>query len=102
MNLLVTNSEVIKSLRKKHKVKKLYAFGSVLTPAFNEESDVDFVVEFERKSIDDFASDYFELKFALEDLLKRGVDLVEYSAFRNPYFKEEIDETRELIYGQKN
>jgi len=99
MNLLKANSEVIKSLCEKHKVKKLYAFGSVLTPAFNEESDVDFVVEFERNSIIDFASNYFELKFALEGHLNRVVDLIEYSAIRNPYFKEEIDEKRELIYG---
>ena len=99
MNLLKANSEIIKSLCEKHKVEKLYAFGSVLTPAFNEESDVDFVVQFERNSISDFASNYFELKFALEGLLNRVVDLIEYSAIRNPYFKEEIDETRELIYG---
>lgn len=99
MNLLEVNSEAINSLCEKHKVEKLYAFGSVLTSAFNEESDVDFLVEFERNSIEDFANNYFELKFALESLLKRGVDLIEYSSIRNPFFKEEVDETRELIYG---
>ncbi len=99
MNPLRANSEAVKSLCKKHKVKKLYAIGSVLTSAFNEESDVDFLVEFEQDSIVDFATNYFELKFALEDLLERKVDLIEYSAIRNPYFKEEVDETRELIYG---
>jgi uncharacterized protein len=99
MNLLEENTGAIKTLCKKHKVAKLYAFGSVLTSAFNEESDVDFLVEFERNDIVDFASNYFELQFALEDLLGRGVDLIEYSAIRNPYFKEEVDETKELIYG---
>lgn len=99
MNPLRANSEAVKSLCEKHKVEKLYAFGSVLTSAFKKESDVDFLVEFEQDSIVDFASNYFELKFALEDLLERKVDLIEYSAIRNPYFKEEVDETRELIYG---
>lgn len=99
MNLLEVNIEAINTLCKKHKVGKLYAFGSVLTSAFNEESDVDFLVEFERINIPDFASNYFELQFALEDLLGREVDLIEYSAIRNPYFKEEVDETKELIYG---
>lgn len=98
MNLLQTNSEAINTLCKKHKVTKLYAFGSVLTSAFNTESDVDFFVEFERNDIPDFASNYFELQFALEDLFGREVDLIEYSAIRNPYFKEEVDETRELIF----
>jgi predicted nucleotidyltransferase len=99
MNPLKANSDAIKSLCENHKVEKLYAFGSILTSAFNEESDVDFLVEFKQDSIVDFASNYFELKFALEDLLERKVDLIEYSAIRNPYFKEEVDETRELIYG---
>ncbi|MDX5339939.1 MAG: nucleotidyltransferase domain-containing protein [Cyclobacteriaceae bacterium] len=99
MNLLKTNREAINALCEKHKVSKLYAFGSVLTSAFDEESDVDFLVEFQRTDIPDFASNYFELQFALEDLLEREVDLIEYSAIRNPYFKEEVDETKELIYG---
>ena len=29
-----------------HKVKRLYAVGSILTDKFNEHSDVDFIVEF--------------------------------------------------------
>lgn len=99
MNILEVNREAINSLCEKHKVAKLYAFGSVLSSAFNEESDVDFLVEFQLTDIPDFASNYFELQFALEDLLGRGVDLIEYSAIRNPYFKEEVDETKELIYG---
>ena len=47
-----------------------------------------------------YGENYFEFKFALEDLLKRPVDLVEYNAVKNPYFKEELDETKQLIYGQ--
>ncbi len=99
MNLLEENAEAIKSLCEKHKVAKLYAFGSVLTSAFNSESDVDFLVEFQRTDIPDYASNFFELQFGLEDLLGRQVDLIEYSAIQNPYFKEEVDETKELIYG---
>ena len=99
MNLLEENAEAIKTLCKKHKVVKLYAFGSVLTSAFNDESDVDFLVEFQRIDIPDYASNFFELQFGFEDLLERQVDLIEYSAIRNPYFKEEVDETKELIYG---
>jgi hypothetical protein len=102
MNLIEKNAEAIKSLCEKHKVAKLYSFGSVLTSAFNDESDVDFLVEFQRTDIPDYASNFFELQFGLEDLLGRQVDLIEYSAIRNPYFKEEVDETKELIYGSKD
>ncbi|SFN64047.1 hypothetical protein SAMN04488519_101225 [Algoriphagus ornithinivorans] len=99
MELLEANIEAIINLCQKHKVAKLYAFGSALNSGFNEESDVDFLVEFERHDISDFASNYFELQFALEDLLEREVDLIEYDAIRNPYFRDEVDETKELIYG---
>ena len=54
--------------------------------------------EFERNEIPKFVSNYFELQFALEDLLCRKVDLLEYAAIRNPFFKEEVDETRKLIF----
>lgn len=102
MNLIEKNEKAIKTLCEKHKVAKLYAFGSVLTSAFNDDSDVDFLVEFQRIDIPDYASNYFELQFGFEDLLERQVDLIEYSAIRNPYFKEEVDETKELIYGLKD
>ena len=47
-----------------------------------------------------YGTNYFDLKFALEDLLQRDVDLVEYNAIRNPYFKAELDQTKQLIYGR--
>ena len=37
--------------------------------------------------------------YALEELFGRKVDITEESAVRNPYFREELNETRKLIYG---
>lgn len=90
------------ALCSKYKVKDLYAFGSILTDRFNESSDVDMVVIFDRDlmSPGEYADIYFGLKFALEDLFHRDVDLVEYEAIRNPYFKEEVDQTKRAIYGK--
>ena len=88
----------IVALCEKHKVLQLYVFGSILTDKFNKDSDVDFTVIFDRDALPLLV--YFDFKFALEDLLKRDVDLVEYNAVKNPYFKEELDETKQLIYGQ--
>lgn len=102
MRLIRRNIGQIAALCEKHKVVRLYVFGSILTNKFNKNSDVDFSVVFDRESLPVLAygENYFDFKFALEDLLKRPVDLVEYNAIKNPYFKEELDETKQLIYGQ--
>lgn len=102
MRLIRKNMAQIVSLCEKHKVLQLYVFGSVLTKRFRKSSDVDFTVVFNKDALPlkVYGDNYFDFKFALEDLLQREVDLVEYNAIRNPYFKEELDETKQLIYGQ--
>lgn len=102
MRLIQRNMAQIVALCEKHKVLQLYAFGSVLTDRFGKNSDVDFTVIFDKEALplSIYGDNYFNFKFALEDLLKRDVDLVEYNAVKNPYFKEELDETKRLIYGQ--
>jgi hypothetical protein len=102
MKLIRRNIGQIVALCEKHKVRQLFVFGSILTDRFNKDSDVDFTVIFDRDnlSVVVYGENYFEFKFALEDLLKRSVDLVEYNAIKNPYFKEELDETKQLIYGK--
>ena len=102
MKLIQRNMAQIVALCEKHKVLQLYIFGSVLTDRFNKDSDIDFTVVFDRDSLPFpmYGENYFAFKFALEDLLGRDVDLVEYNAVKNPYFKEELDETKRLIYGQ--
>ena len=102
MKLIRRNMAQIVALCEKHKVVQLFVFGSILTDKFNKDSDVDFTVIVDRNSLPVlvYGENYFEFKFALEDLLQRPVDLVEYNAVKNPYFKEELDETKQLIYGQ--
>ena len=103
MRLIKRNMAQIKALCDKHKVLELYVFGSALTKRFNKDSDVDFTVVFDRDALPlmVYGENYFNFKFALEDLLKREVDLVEYNAVKNPFFKEELDETKKQIYGQQ-
>lgn len=99
MSLIENNIRKMKALCKKHKVSKLFVFGSILTDRFNEESDIDFVVNFDKENVADYFDNYFNLKYALEDLFKRKVDLLEEQTIRNPYLKKSIDETKTLIYG---
>jgi predicted nucleotidyltransferase len=63
------------------------------------DSDIDLVVSFNGVGINDYADNYFDLKFRLEELLKRPVDLLEEQAIRNPYFRKEIEISQQVIYG---
>ena len=80
-------------------MKTLYAFGSVVTERFNDESDVDLVVDINSDNTLDYGEKYFDLKFSLQDLLKRKIDLLEASEIRNKYFIEELEKTKSLVYG---
>jgi predicted nucleotidyltransferase len=86
-------------LCKQHHVKKLYAFGSVLTKRFDNNSDVDLIVSFNDIPVEDYADNYFELKFSLQDIFNRPVDLLEDQAIKNPYFRQKIDNSKQVIYG---
>jgi predicted nucleotidyltransferase len=69
------NTNDINKLCSKYKVKTFYVFGSALTSVFNDQIDLDFIVDFEPQDIDHYADNYFNLKFALEDTFKRKIDL---------------------------
>ena len=100
MNILETYTSDIKKLCESHKVKSLYAFGSVLTERFNGESDIDLIVDFSNIEVEDYADNSFDFKFSLQDILKRPIDLLEEKAIKNPYFKQSVNQQRKQIYGQ--
>jgi predicted nucleotidyltransferase len=90
----------IANLCKQYNIKSLYAFGSVLTDKFNKDSDVDFIVDFREIPVEDYADNYFDFKFSLQDVLKRPVDLLEEQAIKNPYFRQNINQRKQLVYGE--
>ena len=69
---------------------------------FNEDSDVDMVVDFDKVTLEDYADNYFDLKFSLEDIFGREVDLLEDKAIRNPILRRNIDNSKVLVYGFAN
>lgn len=101
MNLIERNLQHILNLCHKHKVKTMAVFGSILTDRFNDQSDVDLLVDFEPIDQDtfDYVGNYFNLKDSLEHLLNRKVDLIEYGENLNPIFKTLVDKKKQLIYG---
>jgi uncharacterized protein len=109
MNTIIQEKkEDIITLCQEHHVKKLYVFGSVVSDDFNNESDIDFLYEFDTKGINfdkplesayDYADNFFNLKFSLEKLFQRKVDLIENKKFRNPYFMASVEKTKQLLYA---
>lgn len=101
MKLIELNLQRIIDLCKLHKVKSLAVFGSILTDRFNDESDVDLLVDFEAIDHDkfDYVGNYFDLRDALERLFNRNVDLIEYGNNLNPVFKALVDKKKLMIYG---
>lgn len=97
------NIDKIIALCKKYKVAKLWVFGSILTPRFNDDSDVDFLVDFDDDTINseglDWADLFFDFIHDLEALMKRKIDLVCDDSVKNPYFRKELDNTKRLIFG---
>ena len=100
MNIIDQNIKTIRDLCTKHKVSRLFVFGSVLTNKLKKNSDIDLIVDFRDVDVYDYADNYFDLKFALENIFKRNVDLLEDKAINNPYLRQSIDSTKQLIYGQ--
>ncbi|MCR8874755.1 nucleotidyltransferase family protein [Phocaeicola barnesiae] len=99
MKLIENNIQKIVALCKKYKVNKLFVFGSILTDRFNDDSDVDLVVSFNKAEVSDYFDNYFDFKYSLEDLFGREVDLLEEQTIKNPYLKKNVDATKALIYG---
>ena len=101
MKLIELNMDKIIALCKKYKVVKLWVFGSILTPRFNDNSDVDLLVVFDRTKIAllDMADVFFDFISDLENLFGRKVDLTEYDSITNKYFKQEVDENKQLLWS---
>lgn len=94
------NAEEIAALCRRHHVKRLAAFGSILRPDFDpQHSDADFVVEFEPLSPGQRMRSYLGLRADLEELLQRRADLVEEGAVRNPYILQKIADRQLVLYA---
>lgn len=100
MNRLISdNIDNIQTLCMTHKVKSLFASGSICTDKFNDKSDVDLLISFQPMDYGDYADTYFILADKFEYLFNRKVDLVTDKSLSNPYFISSINLTKTLIYG---
>jgi|SRR5690554_3558184 len=93
--------EQLAQIFKNHKVEKAYIFGSSISDNFNEDSDVDFLIKFDDNLTDPLEKGklWWNLHDSLRNLFNREIDLVTENTLKNPYFIEELNKTKFLIYG---
>ena len=101
MNSIIQNQlNTIKELCKPYKVKSLYTFGSVNTPNFTDKSDIDLLIDFDQDiSIEDYTDNFFTLREKFSKLFKRDIDLVTRRSLSNPFFIQDVEQSKVLIYG---
>ena len=93
------DTEAIRRACERYGVERLRVFGSVLTDRFDPKtSDVDLLVTF-RPGRENLYHDYFDLKFELERIVGRGVDLVVERSVRNPFFKAAVFGSAQDLYA---
>ncbi|MBU3659447.1 MAG: nucleotidyltransferase domain-containing protein [Flavobacteriales bacterium] len=97
--ILEQHIEELKQLCKTFKIKRLYAFGSVVSEKFNNKSDIDFLISFaDNLSIEEYTANYFSLHNKLRALFHREIDIITERSLSNPYFIKSINESKKLIY----
>ncbi len=80
-------------LKQTYSVNRIGLFGSYATEHADDQSDLDFYVEFGEKSFDNLAGLYLYL----ENLFDKKIDIVHYHKNINKLFLESIE--KEVVYG---
>lgn len=102
IELIRQQSAVLKKLCSSFEVDELSVFGSVLTSKFNPESDIDFIVSISSTDPIEYAENYFNLKFELEKVFNRKIDLLEERSIRNKTFKDLVNKQKAIVYARGN
>ena len=92
-------TEQLNQTCKKYNVKELYLFGSAATEGFSEDSDLDFIVSFNRQGFEGAFDQFIDFKKELEKIYGRPVDLYHLKKFRNSIFQQEVERSKKLLYA---
>ena len=95
MARIMIDREKISEFCRRHHIRKLALFGSVLREDFGPESDVDVLVEFEQGHIPGLA--FFSMEREPSDILNHKVDL-NAPQFLSPYFRDQVLAEAEAQY----
>jgi predicted nucleotidyltransferase len=89
------SKEKIAEFCRKHHIRKLALFGSVLREDFRSESDIDVLVEFEPGHVPGLA--FFIMEEELSEILGHKVDL-HTPQFLSRYFRDRVMADAEIQY----
>ena len=91
--------EQLAHLCRAYGVARLDVFGSAAKGTFKpDSSDLDFIAQFEDTRAPDYAERFLHFAEALESLFGRPVDLLTERMIRNPYFREDVEQTRQVVF----
>ena len=90
--------DLIQEFCRKHHIRKLSIFGSYLRDDFGPESDIDFLVEFDREHIPGLIG-FAGMEIELSEMLGRKVDL-RTAQDLSRYFRDEVVEQAEVQYAE--
>ena len=101
MNTIISDKlEELRALCITYKVASMSTFGSINTNNFTHESDIDFLISFDKSiSFEEYTDNYFSLHYQLNELFNRNIDLITENSLSNPFFIKSIDQTKQLLYG---
>lgn len=100
VDILAEKMAGIRELCRKYSVKRLCLFGSALGAEWDAAtSDFDFLAEFYDPVGMNAFDRYMGLVLDLEALLERKVDVVDWNAAKNPFFKRQAEKSAKELYA---
>jgi hypothetical protein len=97
MSVLSYDKEALAHLCRSHRIRRLSLFGSVLRGTDRPNSDVDFLVEFERDAVPGLLG-LAEIEAELSALLGRPVDLRTTNEL-SPHFRHAVERAAEVQFA---
>ncbi len=88
----------VRDFCRRWKITEFSLFGSVLRDDFRPDSDVDVLVTFEPNAPWSLWH-LVEMRDELKEMYGREVDIIEKAAMRNPFRRQEILRTQQVIYA---
>ena len=92
------SEKVIKIIAAKYSIKEISVFGSSIRDDFDTDSDIDLLIEFYNSETISLY-DIIDIQEYFEKITQRPVDIVEPEGLRNPYRRENILKTKEILYA---
>lgn len=94
---ITVDQQQLTAFCRKHHIRKLAFFGSVLRDDFGPDSDVDVLVEFESGHVPGLA--FFSIEQELSEILGYKVDL-NTPQFLSRYFRDQVQTEADVLYEQ--